>query len=219
MPVFGIPTKICFPKKKALSETNNSNSWNNAAGIGAYSNNRYTSNSPLKSNKYIVSKAANYHTKPANQQHPTDWTGLQGADFYANHRYDAKVKRPQSGLFIQTRSFLFPICHDKELYGKVKDIQSKRRQMLPELVDPVLLDMMKEECQNNERDGEANRSGAGSNEANATGATGSNGSSSGPNSAASRNSKKYLVAKGVDGVQPSWPGSENILPVHLGEVD
>jgi len=38
-----------------------------------------------------------------------------------------------------TSSFLFPICHDGPLYGKVQALQAARRQMLPVWMDPVLL--------------------------------------------------------------------------------
>jgi len=53
--------------------------------------------------------------------------------------------KPKSSTAIDTKSFIFPICHDAKLYGKVLDIQSARREIGPELMDKTLLDTIRDE--------------------------------------------------------------------------
>ncbi|KAL3794214.1 hypothetical protein ACHAW5_000178 [Stephanodiscus triporus] len=54
---------------------------------------------------------------------------------------------------MDTRSFIFPICHDAILYQRVKEVLASRRDILRDVVDPVLLDVMMEEGRNEGRRG------------------------------------------------------------------
>jgi hypothetical protein len=55
-------------------------------------------------------------------------------------------KKPKTSTAISARSFIFPICHNATLYGKVLDIQSARRDIGPELTDKVMMDTIRDEC-------------------------------------------------------------------------
>ncbi len=46
---------------------------------------------------------------------------------------------------ITTKSFIFPICHDALLYGKVLDIQAARRDFAHDMVDKVTIDLINSE--------------------------------------------------------------------------
>ena len=92
----------------------------------------------------------NYNQNHHTQENMIDdeWQGLKPMDFFAADRYDQRVRRPRNGLNIGAQAFIFPICHDKELYSRVKEVRAARRNMISDLLDPVLLDVMNEECEN-----------------------------------------------------------------------
>jgi hypothetical protein len=46
---------------------------------------------------------------------------------------------------IATKSFIFPICHDALLYGKVLDIQAARRDFAHDILDKVTIDLINKE--------------------------------------------------------------------------
>eukprot|EP00590_Aulacoseira_subarctica_P006286 CAMPEP_0172424596 /NCGR_PEP_ID=MMETSP1064-20121228/26556_1 /TAXON_ID=202472 /ORGANISM="Aulacoseira subarctica , Strain CCAP 1002/5" /LENGTH=188 /DNA_ID=CAMNT_0013166833 /DNA_START=41 /DNA_END=605 /DNA_ORIENTATION=- len=46
---------------------------------------------------------------------------------------------------IATKSFIFPICHDAPLYGKVLDIQAARRDFAHDMLDRTAIDLINEE--------------------------------------------------------------------------
>lgn len=72
-----------------------------------------------------------------------EWVGVSGVDFFETHRArNAHVSAPSA---IGTQSFIFPVCHDVGLYGKVLEVQAARRNIAPLLVDPVIQDVLRNE--------------------------------------------------------------------------
>lgn len=214
-------TKVDSPTK---SNVTNESCWgtNNDLFLGNNNNNKKNT-SPKPENSSM------------NDNKHQDWTGgLIGADFYSRHRYEEKVRLPENsshsstvspfaqpsrGLNISTQSFIFPICHDAELYGRVKEVQAIRRTFMNDLVDPVLMEVMKEECLSaaNADDGSTVDTTNGKTN-NATGTSANNSKTSGK---ASNNSNKqsneivttFTTAPGI-GKNPEWPDINYILPVH-----
>lgn len=62
-----------------------------------------------------------------------------------------RIRGPLKGLAsnstnsITTKSFIFPICHDALLYGKVLDIQAARRDFAHDILDKVTIDLINSE--------------------------------------------------------------------------
>merc|ERR1712137_493491 len=46
---------------------------------------------------------------------------------------------------IGTQCFIFPICHDSGLHGRVMEVQAARRNIAPVLMDSVFADMINAE--------------------------------------------------------------------------
>lgn len=82
-------------------------------------------------------------TKPTPSQSHQDWVGLAGVDFFETTRTRKAFVTTSS--VIGTQSFVFPICHDPHLYGRVMEVQSERRNLAPELVDSVIMDLIRTE--------------------------------------------------------------------------
>ena len=125
-----------------------------------------------------------------------EWCGVAGVDFWENSRSrKAHVAEPAA---ITTQCFIFPICHDVGLYGKVLEVQKSRRKIAEVMVDEVLMDMVKAE-----------------------------GASLRPLTSGSRKRDKPNGLNGDDdNVEPDerdsepkdgpiWPGLEYLLPVHV----
>jgi hypothetical protein len=61
------------------------------------------------------------------------------------------IRGPPMGLAsnstnaITTKSFIFPICHDALLYGKVLDIQAARRDFAHDILDKVTIELVNKE--------------------------------------------------------------------------
>ena len=70
--------------------------------------------------------------------------GAVGIDLGVFDKEHGRPKRTAS--VIGTQCFIFPICHDAELYGRVKEVQKERRQLVPLMMDPVIMDMVKTEA-------------------------------------------------------------------------
>lgn len=68
-----------------------------------------------------------------------NWIGALGIDVHASTR------RPKPSSSIGTQCFIFPICHDAALYGRVLEVQAARRKIAPVIVDQIWWDMIKEE--------------------------------------------------------------------------
>ena len=75
-----------------------------------------------------------------------EWVGVAGVDFFSNSR--ARKAFDSTPGNIHTQCFIFPICHDAALYGRVMEIQAARRNIAPILLDPVILNCIEEERQN-----------------------------------------------------------------------
>ena len=72
----------------------------------------------------------------------SDWVGVSGVDFYEDTIRTAHIAAPAA---IGTQCFIFPVCHDQHLYGKILEIQKVRRSMEPELTDTVIRDLLRHE--------------------------------------------------------------------------
>ena len=79
----------------------------------------------------------------ANGIHADQWVGLSGVDFFESSR--TRTVHVNTPAAIGTQCFIFPICHDAQLYGRVKELQAARRSLAPELLDRSLMDIVQEE--------------------------------------------------------------------------
>ncbi len=69
--------------------------------------------------------------------------GTVPIDLHANQRTrDYYVSAPTA---MDTRSFIFPICHDAVLYQRIKEMQANRRAISRDMMDHVLLQAVEEE--------------------------------------------------------------------------
>lgn len=82
-------------------------------------------------------------TKPTPSNSHQDWVGLAGVDFFETTRTRKAFATTSS--VIGTQCFVFPICHDPQLYGRVMEVQSERRNLAPELIDSVIMDLVRTE--------------------------------------------------------------------------
>jgi hypothetical protein len=130
--------------------------------------------------------------KPTFQGVPVDdWVGVAGVDFW-----ESRARKAHVGRAITTQSFIFPICHDVGLYGRVLEVQTARRSIAPTLVDPVLMEVVRTER-----------------------------ASQGPGALRKRDKPlkskneeeteepEETDSEGEDGA--TWPGLEYLLPVHV----
>lgn len=74
----------------------------------------------------------------------SSWTGLAGVDLFGPRRRAPYASIPNA---IETKSFIFPICHDAELYGRILEVQKARRKMMPILQDSILMGLVESEGQ------------------------------------------------------------------------
>lgn len=75
--------------------------------------------------------------------HVDHWVGAAGVDlFEASRSRVALVRMPEA---IGVQCFIFPICYDGFLYGKVVQVQASRRAIVPVLVNKTLLDLVQKE--------------------------------------------------------------------------
>ncbi|KAL3918561.1 MAG: hypothetical protein SGILL_004177 [Bacillariaceae sp.] len=74
-----------------------------------------------------------------------DWVGVAGVDFFEETRArSAHVAPPHA---IGTQSFIFPVCHDSALYGKILDVQgAARRSLEPVLANATIRDVIRTEA-------------------------------------------------------------------------
>lgn len=81
--------------------------------------------------------------QPQPPVHVDEWVGAAGVDLWEQSRSRAAYVRMPDAVGVQC--FIFPICHDGFLYGKVMQVQASRRAIAPVLVDSVLLDLVRTE--------------------------------------------------------------------------
>jgi hypothetical protein len=123
-----------------------------------------------------------------------DWTGVAGVDFFEQTRVrTAHVALP---VAIGTQNFIFPVCHDQALYGKILDIQTSRRSIEPVLADPAIQDIMR-------REGALLGAGALRKRRRAKKMTGGGGGGG-----------EDEIDSESEELGASWPGLEDVLPLH-----
>jgi hypothetical protein len=124
-----------------------------------------------------------------------EWVGVSGVDFWESSR--ARKAYVGSPAAIGSPSFVFAICHDPGLYGRVIEVQRiARRSIAPILVDPVVKAVLAEE-----------------------------GAKTGPGALRKRENKASKVggesapedsdSEDEDGNGAVWPGLDSMLPVHM----
>lgn len=139
-----------------------------------------------------------------------DWVGVSGVDFFEDRIRSAHVTLPAA---VGALNFIFPVCHDKHLYGKILEIQATRRSMEPLLTDSVVMDVIRAENdligvsslkkrlkQEEKRKKKDSSGGALSTEGAAT---------DDEEPEASDSEDEY-----PSGRQPVWPGLDELLPMH-----
>ncbi|CAJ1954383.1 unnamed protein product [Cylindrotheca closterium] len=78
----------------------------------------------------------------ANEADDEEWVGVQGVDLHESSR----TRTAYTAEAISTAAFIFPICHDPGLYGRVMEVQqTARRSVAPLLVDPIVQAVVAEE--------------------------------------------------------------------------
>lgn len=72
---------------------------------------------------------------------------VRGVELYPN-----RIRNEYEGTssFIGLQSFIFPICHDAEMYTKVKDHKAFKRQLEEILIDPGIMGLVGEEHESGE---------------------------------------------------------------------
>jgi hypothetical protein len=122
---------------------------------------------------------------------------LFGVDFWDTARCRKAYVGTTSA--IGTQCFIFPICHDAGLYGRVMEVQAARRSIAPVLVDSVLIDMVT---------AEGGRLGSAAQTRPASAANDRENVDDAEEEDEDNNEEELL---------PTWPGLESILPIHRGE--
>eukprot|EP00536_Pseudo-nitzschia_multiseries_P006506 jgi/Psemu1/193301/e_gw1.139.91.1 len=138
-----------------------------------------------------------------------DWVGVAGVDLFEDSRVrSAHVALPAA---IGTQNFVFPVCHDQHLYGKVREIQATLRSMKPVLTDSVVLDAIVAETdlpgslvgssrKRRRREEKRNKEGIGAGDAT---------DMDDEDPEASDSEDEYSSRR-----RPVWPGLDELLPMH-----
>jgi hypothetical protein len=137
-----------------------------------------------------------------------DWVGVAGVDFFEDSRIrNAHVTLPAA---VGAQNFIFPVCHDKHLYGKILEIQATRRSMEPILTDSVVMDVIRAETnlqgplgalrKRREREKKQKKS-----RGEASGAQ----ESEDEEPEATDSEDEYSSSR-----RPVWPGLDELLPMH-----
>lgn len=131
-------------------------------------------------------------TEQSSENNTDEWVGLAGVDFWEDTRSRrAHVSAPST---IGIQSFIFPVCHDPALYGRVMEVQGARRNIAPALMDSVWLETM---------NAEGGRLGSKANKRPAT-----------PANDAENLEEEEEEENAEEEVLPTWPGLESLLPIH-----
>lgn len=77
----------------------------------------------------------------ANKPKSEAWVGLNGVDLLQANR----TRKRHIQMAIETQSFIFPICHDAELYHRVVQLQAARSEIHQVLEDSVVTEIIQEE--------------------------------------------------------------------------
>jgi hypothetical protein len=85
-----------------------------------------------------------------------DWVGVGGVDLFEVSRSRKAYVRPPYA--ITANNFLFPVCHDRELYGKCRQLQQLKRTIEPFVVGyPSLQQLIKQEAKASLRENKRKR--------------------------------------------------------------
>ncbi len=157
------------------------------------------------------------------QGHPMvpfdEWVGVAGVDFRKDRTRMAHVQAP---FAIGTQCFIFPICHDAGLYGRVLEVQAAQRNIAPLLVDSVVMEMVRTEAVAASADAKRN---------NARSKQKKNNSNNGEQQGKSKRSNEDDEEEENEEVdeeeeepeeeeeedefsRPTWPGLDSILPIY-----
>ena len=111
--------------------------------------------------------------------------GYGNVDVHTNER--TRSYYVSAPTVMDARSFIFPVCHDPVLYQRIKEVQKSRRAIQREVVDNVIMDLIKDEGVNEGRRGNVDLYDA---------------------VLSNNNDKKMAGGAGVLGskIDPSWPG-------------
>ena len=110
-----------------------------------------------------TAKSALLPSKTLSQDQPDDdqedsgssnWAGLAGVDLFGPRR---RVPYASAPYTMETKSFIFPVCHDAGAYGRIMEVQRARREIAPLLVDPIVRDLVRTEGREVARSIEAGR--------------------------------------------------------------
>jgi hypothetical protein len=134
-----------------------------------------------------------------------EWVGVSGVDFWERDRArKAHVGMPAA---IGTQCFIFPVCHDVGLYGKVLEVQAARRAIAPLLADSVVQDVLRKEgalqglgALRKRRDKKKQVGGT---------------DNSDDDDDDDEEEPEDTDSEGEDGGGATWPGLESLLPVHM----
>lgn len=157
--------------------------------------------------------------------HIDEWVGVAGVDLLENRCRSAYVR---GAAAITSQSFMFPICHDVYMYGRIREIQSAKRTTYNNLLtDQVLLDIIRTEGRNyykkqnkkknNQSKNNKNGNNKNKNKKNEGNSDGEDEDGEDDNN--EDDDDEDDMEGGVnqdddeDG-QPMWPGLDMILPVH-----
>lgn len=117
----------------------------------------------------------------------SDWVGATGVDLRESRIRSAYVRGTAA---LSTSAFLFPICHDGYVYGKVTSLLQAQRLMTPVLLDPVLTDVVQTEASEptakKQKEGEDDDG----------------------------EEKSDQEEEEDEETGPAWPGLDNFLPIH-----
>lgn len=94
---------------------------------------------PLPNPTIKSTSKASSEQQQQNKMQP--WVGLHGVDVYEASR----IRKRHIQLAIDTQSFVFPICHDAELYQRVVQLQAAQRETQRILEDSVITELIQEE--------------------------------------------------------------------------
>lgn len=131
-------------------------------------------------------------SKDASESHLIEnWCGVAGVDFWETSR----SRKAHVAGAIGAQCFIFPICHDVGLYGKVLEVQSSRRSIEPLLVDPAIMEVVRAEGSSHGVGTLRKRDKPATTEAEAT------------------SQQEETDSEGED--EATWPGLEYLLPYHV----
>ncbi len=133
------------------------------------------------------------------------WVGLAGVDFFHDRTRIAYVQAPAA---LTTQSFIFPLCHDTYIYGRIVEQQAFKQSLEPVLVDRVVMEMVQTEGQQQHaRAQKKNKMGANNNKKKQQEKDNS-GNASDPEDEDGDLSVDDEEEKDI----PTWPGLDSLIP-------